>query len=72
MKAPLCDIDESHGPMMAEHIWTLDGEVNKKYGLYWFCQVKDCDGYGGPVKANIQPLNVVSQADGQMELFNAG
>lgn len=50
MTPPICDLDPAHGEMQAEHIHHLDGTINTDYSRYWFCQVKDCDGYGGPVE----------------------
>lgn len=50
MTGLVCDINPEHGPMQAEPIYHLDGTVYTERGLYWFCQVPECDGYGGPVK----------------------
>jgi len=67
--APLCDENPAHGIMQAEHIYTLNGEINTRYGLYWFCQIKDCNGYGGPVKGKpkvqTQPMEQTADAEPQ-------
>lgn len=47
---PLCDMDPTHGPMQADPIHKLNGEIDTRFGLYWFCQVPGCDGYGGEVE----------------------
>jgi len=65
MTAPLCDVDPEHGAMQAEHIYNLDGSVDTDFGLYWFCQAPDCDGYGGPVAKHVKP----KEAGEQMQLF---
>lgn len=68
MTAPLCDIDSFHGPMSAEHIYTYDGEIDKRFGLYWFCPVPGCDGYGGKVKAASHEPKAIIQKTRQMEM----
>lgn len=44
---PICDVNPDHGYMHEEPMYGKDMEI-VQYG--WFCQVEDCDGYGGPVK----------------------
>ena len=63
---PICDIDPNHGEMKPEPMYGVGGEI-LQYG--WFCQVPDCDGYGGPVvKAKVKKV-AVSKPDEQMKLF---
>jgi hypothetical protein len=64
---PLCDINPDHGPMQAEHIYKPDGSIDTRFGMFWFCQVGDCDGYGGPVE-KYKPKATESLSV-QMELF---
>lgn len=47
--SPLCDIHPEHGSMQIEPMYGSDGITIVQYG--WFCHVKECDGYGGPVKS---------------------
>ena len=68
MNAPLCDIEPAHDPMQIEPMYEKDGVTVRQYG--WFCSIRDCDGYGGPVKK--PKLQTVAQKQtvesGQMEL----
>lgn len=68
--APTCDINSDHGPMQAEPIHHLDGSIANEYGMFWFCQVPGCDGYGGPVKmkADLRRMNDEVKGD-QLSLF---
>ena len=44
---PLCSDSPDHGEMQIEPMYGADGETVVQYG--YFCQVKECNGYGGPV-----------------------
>ena len=50
MTAPICDEHPEHGPMKADHIYKLDGTIDTRFGMYWFCQYLGCSGYGGRVE----------------------
>jgi len=67
MTAPICNQDSTHGAMVQEHIYHMDGAINNDYGLFWFCPVKDCHGYGGPVTSGVRKSAPVKSA--QMELI---
>lgn len=71
MTAPLCDLDPEHGPMQQEHIYRLDGTIDDLFGLYWFCQVKDCDGYGGKVETPRERVRRERAESPQLELFES-
>ena len=46
---PLCNLDPSHGPMQIEPMYGDQAlTIILQHG--WFCQVKGCEGYGGPAK----------------------
>ncbi len=65
---PLCDIDPKHGAMTPEHIYLLNGNIDQRFGVYWFCQVEGCDGYGGAVE-NHNPIVLKNQIlSQQMEM----
>ncbi len=68
--APVCDVNQTHGQMHAEHIYNLDHTIDTRFGLYWFCKVKGCIGYGGPVKKYKPQTVAQKQATerGQMEM----
>jgi hypothetical protein len=61
---PICDINPEHGPMQEEPMYGVGGAI-VQYG--WFCQVPDCDGYGGPVKH--KPVKKKAEPQQQMILF---
>lgn len=67
--APLCDVQPEHGAMQTEHIYHIDGTVNKAYGLYWFCAVPGCEGWGGLVE---EERKIKRETNKQMELFTKG
>lgn len=66
---PVCDLDPTHGEMRAEHIYHLDGTINRDYPMYWFCQVKDCDGYGGPIERVKEIKKTAKRDEAQPMLF---
>lgn len=63
---PICDMDPEHGPMQIEPMYGVDGETIQQFG--WFCKVKNCDGYGGPVKNARTPEPKPKPADGPSQL----
>jgi len=67
MTAPICNQDSTHGAMVQEHVHLLTGEIDSRYGLFWFCPVKGCHGYGGPVTSGARKPAPVKSA--QMELI---
>jgi hypothetical protein len=66
VQAMLCDIHPEHGYMQIEPMYGTDGKTIMQYG--WFCPVKGCDGYGGPVHA----VKVAKEESGQIPLFETG
>lgn len=69
---PICDVNPHHGEMQEEPMYGADGKTVEQYG--WFCLVKNCDGYGGPVErgkkrapATVEQKKIIES--GQMELL---
>lgn len=53
--------------MQMEPIYHIDNTIDESRGLYWFCRVPDCDGYGGPVKTASKKQEISDQK--QFSLF---